>query len=100
MNIYIDIDGTLTIDGFHPGASPLLTRVEMVRKLSQQHTVVLWSGNGESYARKFAAHHRLARVIPLGKPHLIIDDQPQIRPNWATIIKPPEVLDQDTRNLG
>ena len=91
--IYCDIDGTLTIDGKIPNSAPIIKRIEKIRDLSERFTVILWSGNGLEYAEKFKKEHKLDKCLALGKPHLIIDDNPTIRPNWDKLIKNPEYLD-------
>jgi len=76
---YIDIDGTLT-DLEDRGGNPIEYRIDYVRRLSQKHEVVLWSGGGSKYARSFAKKHRLLSVICVGKPDVIVDDRETIRP--------------------
>lgn len=93
MNIFCDIDGTLTDDGEHKSGNPLIERIEELRKLSLNNYVVLWSGNGINYAKEFKAKFELHNCIAIGKPHLIIDDNPTIRPNWYKLIKTPNYLD-------
>ena len=92
MNIFIDIDGTLTNDGHKPNATPIKYRIEKVQQLSEKHSVILWSGNGRDYAETFRVKHGLTFCLAIGKPHLIIDDNPTIRPNWNSLIRTPEYL--------
>lgn len=94
MNIFCDIDGTLTDDGEHRNGTPNLFRIERIRKISEDHFVVLWSGNGSEYAEEFRKKHDLRHCVAIGKPHLIIDDNPTIRPSWDSLIKTPEYLEE------
>lgn len=93
MNIFCDIDGTLTDNPKHPNGQPLLKRIEKLKKLSINNIIVLWSGNGFEYANKFKEKHELSNCIAIGKPYLIIDDNPTIRPNWGNLIVSPKYLD-------
>ena len=94
MNIFCDIDGTLTDNGEKKYGIPIESRIESLRKLSKIHTIILWSGNGTEYAEEFQQKHNLINCIAIGKPHLIIDDNPTIRPNWNSLIKSPEYLEE------
>lgn len=94
MNIFCDIDGTLTDDREHRNGTPNLKRIERIRKMSETCPVVLWSGNGQEYAEQFRVKHLLINCIALGKPRLIIDDNPTIRPNWNSLIRTPEYLEE------
>ena len=94
MNIFCDIDGTLTNDGEHKYGVCMLNRIEKLRILSETNDVILWSGNGKKYAQEFLNKHKLDRCIAIGKPHLIIDDNPTIRPNWNSLIRTPEYLEE------
>lgn len=93
MNIFCDIDGTLTDNGEKPNGKPLLNRIQKIREWSYENTVILWSGNGQRYAEKFKKDHNLHKCVAIGKPHLIIDDNPTIRPNWDKLINIPQYLD-------
>ncbi len=92
MNIYCDIDGTLTQDGENKHGKPVLSRINQLRFLSKRNQVILWSGNGKEYAEQFKRRHYLDDCIAIGKPHLIIDDNPTIRPNWDSLIQLPNYL--------
>ena len=94
MNIFCDIDGTLTDDGEHKNGSPRLDFIECLRKISLKHDVVLWSGNGKEYAEEFKNKFKLDNCTAIGKPHLIIDDNPTIRPNWNSLMRTPEYLEE------
>ncbi len=95
MNIFCDIDGTLTDDGEHRNGIPNLYRICKIKQLSLTNTVYLWSGNGQTYAEEFRIKHGLLRCTAIGKPHLIIDDNPTIRPNWESLINKPYYLDKE-----
>lgn len=92
MNIFCDIDGTLTINGEIKNSEPILSRIEKLRELSISNNVIVWSGNGQFYAENFCEIHNLEHCLVIGKPHLIIDDNPTIRPNWMSLIKTPDYL--------
>jgi len=77
---FCDIDGTLTHDGGKAWGEPNLQMIEAVRKLAEEESVVLWSARGRMYAHKFAAKYDIPVDFCLGKPEMIIDDSPIIRP--------------------
>ncbi len=78
--IYIDIDGTLTDKG-ESGGNPIIERIDKVKKLiSKGRQVIIWSGGGLQYAQKFCAENDLFPYAALGKPTILIDDNPTIRP--------------------
>ncbi len=79
--IFFDIDGTLTDDGHH-GGNPLFDRIDQVKSLiASGSQVVIWSGTGTTYARKFAKDHGLEGALAvIGKPETCIDDNDEIRP--------------------
>lgn len=80
LPVYIDIDGTLTLDPERRWGTPVMNRIEHVRALIAGGTeVVLWSGGGTEYARQFAAKYGL-KAVGIGKPAKLIDDNPTIRP--------------------
>ena len=81
LPIYIDIDGTLT-DCPNAGGRPIEERIEAIRQIidSGQQAVVIWSGGGTDYATQFAKNHGLTGAICIGKPSMIVDDNPDIRP--------------------
>lgn len=88
--IFIDIDGTLTSAPTRPWGPVYEKRLERVRDLiTKGETVVLWSARGTTYAKKFAEQYALNGVLPLGKPELIVDDNPTIRPREKMPIKSP-----------
>ena len=95
MNIFCDIDGTLTDSPRKKCGEPNYKRIKELQKLAHRHRVVLWSGNGIQYAEEFKDKYGLRECIALGKPHILIDDNPTIRPKWCNLIKTPEYLDND-----
>lgn len=92
MNIFCDIDGTLTDDGKCKNGNPIIDRIQKLNFLSKRHQVILWSGNGKEYAEQFKKQYGLNNCIAIGKPHLIIDDNPTIRPKWDSLIQSPDYL--------
>lgn len=91
LPIYIDIDGTLT-DHPQQGGHPIESRLDRVRQLCRSGvSIVLWSGGGEEYVRRFAMKHGLVVYAMLGKPRLCVDDNPKIRPFFE--VYSPEWLD-------
>lgn len=79
--VFIDIDGTLTVST-KANAEPIPERIKHVRKLIEAgHQVVVWSGRGTEYAQAFVSRNSLFGVVAIGKPELIVDDQPEIRPS-------------------
>ncbi len=91
--IFIDIDGTLTMDGSHGWGTPILSRLEKVRELIKQgYEVIVWSGGGTKYAKDFCKFHRLEVTLAIGKPGKIVDDNPKIRPQLVCVL-PEEYFD-------
>lgn len=81
MNIYIDIDGTLTDEPLKKWGNPIWERIRRVEYLvNLGYRVVIWSGGGHDYANEWVRKHQLEGVIALGKPDAYIDDNPNIRP--------------------
>ena len=79
MPIFIDIDGTLTDSGLH-GGKPIDERLMIVRKLVKAgKEVVIWSAGGTEYAQRFAKDHDINGVTCIGKPCLLVDDNPRVR---------------------
>ena len=77
---FIDIDGTLT-DFPQQGGNVIEARLEQIRTLVKHGTqIVIWSGGGTAYVKKFCKENNLNNVIMIGKPELIVDDNPNIRP--------------------
>ena len=88
MNIYVDIDNTITItNGMdYEGSKPLINRIEVINKLYDEgNTITYWTGRGsvsginwydltKKQLEKWGAkHHKLI----LGKPpyDIFIDDK-------------------------
>lgn len=79
--IFIDIDGTLTNEPEHPWGKVHTTRIDKINRLVELgYQIVIWSGNGTTYARAFAERHGLKGVFCIGKPQVFVDDNPKIRP--------------------
>lgn len=95
--IYCDIDGTLTEDS--EGAFGVL-REDVLEKLrtylerTPDTRLVLWSGRGGEYAQQFAEAHGIDADYCIAKPHLVIDDNPRIRP--YRLVSPEEFLGNAT----
>ena len=88
--VYIDIDGTLTDRGT-AGGNPLPERIATVRRmLDDGAKIVVWSGTGTEYARRFVKSNGLIGAIALGKPEFLVDDNPTIRPEGKMPVKTPE----------
>ena len=95
LPVYIDIDGTLTHEAHSPWGKPHEYRLERVRvMLAAGEQVVIWSANGEKYARAFAARYGLDGALCIGKPGKCVDDNPTIRNrNVMPILTPEEFFD-------
>lgn len=78
--IFVDIDGTLT-DSPEQGGKPIPERIEKLKKLiSDGKEVVLWTGGGSAYAKKFAQDHGIVGAVCISKPVTLVDDNPNVRP--------------------
>lgn len=89
--IYVDIDGTLTLDPGRAWGRPHAGRISRLRRLIREgQEVVLWSARGRDYARSFSAHYGIPATFCMSKPDRIIDDVPTIRPGLA--VEPPDAL--------
>ena len=87
---YIDIDGTLTDTPHGQWGAPFEERLRAVRGLIEiGREVVIWSGGGTSYAKAFADKHGLSGAVCVGKPGLVVDDNPDIRPHGRMSVIPP-----------
>ncbi len=90
LPIFIDIDGTLTSSP-RAGGSPIEHRIKRVADMLSAGTeIVLWSASGTKYARAFAERCGLSAAVCIGKPSLMVDDNPTIRPAGRLPIKAPE----------
>lgn len=91
--LYIDVDGTLTDKPDGPWGEPREDIIETVRSaIAAGHQVIIWSAQGEDYARAFAAMHHLHAYAYLSKPDLCVDDRNPIRPPHKMQVIPPEQL--------
>ena len=97
MPIYIDIDGTLTDSPNCAGGMVNAKRVTRIKDLlSSGLPIVIWSGSGGNYARRFIEMNGLAAfgdIVGLGKPRFCVDDCESIRPDL--LVRPPEWLDRE-----
>jgi len=89
LPIFVDIDGTLTDFG-QQGGNPIAGHIEKLKKLIAQGVeVIIWSGGGTDYAKKFAEDHAISGVTCIGKPSLMVDDNPNVRPVGTMVIVEP-----------
>ncbi len=90
-HIFIDIDGTLTDNPTEPGKA-IAERIEHIKQLvGQNQSVVIWSARGAAYARSFASEHGLLEIVTaIGKPEILVDDDPGIRAKGSMPIVSPE----------
>ena len=97
MRIYCDIDGTLTTAPRARWGPPNLDTIKKLKDLIKDgHQVILWSGGGSRYAKKFAKHYEIKAEVANGKPHIIIDDNPDIKPKKRMpVISPTEFLSHE-----
>jgi len=92
MNVFCDIDGTLTDKPHSPWGEPNKVRIDILRRLMVDgHDVVLWSANGSDYVEEFAEKYGLFDVKAcLGKPDYVIDDKPHLRDEGRITYMKPE----------
>jgi len=91
--IYVDIDGTLTDAPRNRWGNPRLDVINKIKSLSEKgYGIVLWSAGGTRYAKRFAEKYEINTIACLGKPHLIIDDNPTIRPQKRMPILSPDAF--------
>ena len=88
--IFIDIDGTLTDHG-QQGGNALPNRIEKVKRLiAKGKEVILWSGGGSAYVKWFAEKHDIKGAAAyISKPHIMVDDNPNLRPPGSIILVEP-----------
>lgn len=93
LPIFIDIDGTLTLDGEKAWGCPRESAIESVKHmLTRGEEVVFWSARGTTYAKAWAERLGLTgKVTCIGKPSHCYDDNPTIRPGGLKVF-PPERL--------
>jgi hydroxymethylpyrimidine pyrophosphatase-like HAD family hydrolase len=94
MRIFIDIDGTLTHNPKKMNGEPWIENIDKVKRLILEgNNVVIWSMGGTRYARKFCKKYGITPWLAIGKPHLVIDDNPDIRPrDRMKILDPKEMI--------
>ena len=77
--IFIDIDGTLTMDGRKYMDDVVPNRIERVKEMiAAGIDVVIWSATGTEYAKRFCAANKIYPLAAIGKPHRIIDDSEDV----------------------
>ena len=97
LPIFIDIDGTLTTVPGQKWGPVLPERLAILRALiASGREVVLWSGGGSGYARAFAVKYDLTPTVCIGKPDIVVDDNPTIRPLKRMKIVAPEAFFKET----
>ena len=80
MIVFCDIDGTLTDDPEEKWGNPHQDRIDKVKELIEDGTVVIvWSGNGTEYAEAFCEKYGINAKFATGKPDVYIDDKPKVR---------------------
>lgn len=90
---FIDIDGTLTVDGENANAEILADRLAMIRtRAISGQEFIIWSARGRRYAEAFCIKHKLlfSNVVACGKPGLVVDDKADIRPPGKMVVISPE----------
>lgn len=94
MRIFIDIDGVMTDLPTKKWGNPVERVIDKVKFLIKANNeVVIWSGGGTKYCKEFCEKYGIVGAICIGKPHLIVDDNPNIRPKGRMpIIGPKEFL--------
>ena len=91
LPIFIDIDGTLTDAPGKQGGKVLPDRIKTVRsRIAAGQEIVIWSGGGTAYAKAFAVKHGLSGATCIGKPSIVVDDNPDIRPRDRMIVASPD----------
>jgi len=91
MNVYCDIDGTLTRDGEHKWGQPRIANINWIRAaISNGHSVTIWSARGELYAIAFCRKYKLRPHKMIAKPDVCFDDCVTIRPKDKMEILSPE----------
>jgi hydroxymethylpyrimidine pyrophosphatase-like HAD family hydrolase len=91
MRIYCDIDGTLTNEPYKKWGKPRLDMIKKVKKaIEDGHWLILWSAGGTKYAKKFAEKYDIKATLCIGKPHMIIDDHPDIGPRRVSGVLSPD----------
>ena len=81
QNIYVDVDGTLTLKDVRNsvdvvGPNPVVV-AKVLALAAEGHRIIVWSTRGQGYAEKAAKKFGIPAVACLGKPHMIIDDFPK-----------------------
>jgi hypothetical protein len=91
MNIFVDIDGTMTDNPESKWGFPNKDVIDSVKRaIKKKHVVVVWSANGAEYARRFCSLHKIHPKVCLAKPDVCVDDRPDIRPRDKMVVIPPE----------
>lgn len=91
MRFFIDIDGTMTDSPEEWHGNLRVDVLDKVLRLIQNgHEVVVWSARGADYAKEFVRLGNLDVVAAIGKPDVIVDDKPTIRPEHRLQYLTPE----------
>lgn len=99
--IFIDIDGTLTDSPKTQHGKAIAKRLDRVRLLLKEGvSVVIWSGGGTEYAQQFVKEHGLDGALAIGKPEIIVDDCPTIRPKGTMRIFNPDEFFEGTWEIS
>lgn len=90
--IYVDVDGTLTLDGANGDGEPRTSMVRVAQELYSRPDVklVIWSARGAEYAEEWCRRHEVRADIYLTKPHVCVDDKPTVHRNKILILDPEE----------
>ena len=90
--VFIDIDGTLTDHPTQQWSGVIPERIAHIwRLIAEGHSVVVWSGGGTDYAEEFVRDNGLAHLVTaIGKPEIVVDDNPDIRPKGRIPIVSPD----------
>ena len=88
---YIDIDGTITDLPGKQGGNPIQARLELIKEMiAAGKQVVIWSGGGTAYVKRFCLANGIVGATMIGKPELVVDDNPDIRPKGRMRVMAPE----------
>ncbi len=89
---FIDIDGTITVHPTKQFSEPVEGRIQQIKDLVASGTqVVVWSGGGTAYAKAFCNLRGILGIVTaIGKPEVIVDDNPDIRPKGRMNVTKPE----------
>jgi len=90
---YIDIDGTLTNAPLDRWGKVYQDRIDKVKELCKNNTVIIWSAGGWKYAINFCVKYNITPTVILPKPDFIVDDTPSIRTvGIIKYLKPEDII--------